>query len=122
MLPDRVRLVGEHPTRAVARSLRVRRPISSPYPRTPHVSADPHELAAWIAELRGRLARGEFADGGPIEVGGVSLPGVELAVRVVLADLDHYDDLTLEQRRDLLVVARRRLLLEDLRRLRAQIG
>jgi hypothetical protein len=40
----------------------------------------------------------------------------------MLADLDHFDDLSLEQRRDLLTVARRRLLLEDLRRLREQIG
>ena len=86
------------------------------------MSADPHELATWIGELRRRVAHGEFADGGPIEVGGVVLPSVELAVKVMLADLDHYDDLGLERRRDPLVVARRRLLLEDLRRLRAQIG
>ena len=86
------------------------------------MSVDPPELATWIAELRSRLARGEFADGGPIEVGGVALSSVELAVKVMLADLDHYDDLSLEQRRDLLTVARRRLLLEDLRRLREQIG
>jgi hypothetical protein len=50
------------------------------------------------------------------------LPSFELAVRVMLADLDHFDDLPLARRRDLLVVARRRLLLDDLRRLREQIG
>ncbi len=87
-----------------------------------YVSVDPHELPPWIAELRRRVARGEFADGGPIEVGGLVLPSVELAVKVMLADLDHFDDLSLERRRDLLTVARRRLLLEDLRRLREQIG
>ena len=86
------------------------------------MSVDPPGLATWIAELRGRLARGEFADGGPIEVAGVTLPRVELAVRIMLADLDHYDDLALDRRRDLLVMARRRLLLEDLRRLREQLG
>ncbi len=91
-------------------------------PGAPYVSTDPHELATWITELRRRLARGEFADGGPIEVGDVVLSSVELAVKVMLADLDHYDDLSLEQRRDLLTVARRRLLLEDLRDLREQIG
>ena len=122
MLPDRAHAVGEHPIPrgGPILAMPMARRIATPGAR--YVSADPHELATWIAELHRRVARGEFADGGPIEVGGVTLPGVELAVRVVLADLDHYDDLTLEQRRDLLVVARRRLLLEDLRRLRAQIG
>ena len=96
------------------------RRIATPGAR--YVSADPHELATWIAELRRRVARGEFADGGPIAVGSVALPSVELAVRIMLADLDHYDDLTPEVRRDLLTMARRRLLLVDLRRLREQIG
>ena len=80
------------------------------------------DLPAWIDGLRGRVERGELADLGPIEVAGGTLESVELAARIMLADLDHYDDLTLETRRDLLVVARRRLLLEDLRRLREQIG
>jgi hypothetical protein len=86
------------------------------------VSADPDDLAAWLAELRGRVARGELAGRGPIEVAGGTLASVELAARVLLADLDHYEDLSLARRRDPLVVARRRLLLEDLRRLREQIG
>ena len=122
MLPDRAHVAGEQriasggPILANPAARQIATPGAAP------VSADPHELATWVAELRGRLARGEFADGGPIEVAGVALPGVELAVKVMLADLDHYDDLGLERRRDPLVVARRRLLLEDLRRLRAQIG
>jgi hypothetical protein len=86
------------------------------------VSADPDDLAAWLAELRGRVARGELAGRGPIAVAGGTLPSVELAARVLLADLDHYDDLSPARRRDPLVVARRRLLLADLRRFRERIG
>ena len=81
------------------------------------------DLTAWIEELRGRLDRGELAGLGPVEVGpGQVLPSAELAAKIMLADLDHYDDLPLQQQRHPLAVARRRLLLEDLRRLKQQIG
>ena len=81
------------------------------------------ELTAWIEELRGRLDRGELDDRDPIDLGrGGVLPSAELAAKVMLADLDHYDDLTLEQRRDPLTLARRQLLQDDLRRLKEQIG
>jgi hypothetical protein len=70
------------------------------------VRAGPDDLPAWIAGLRGRVTRGELAGRGPVEVGGRAALPAELAAR----------------RRDLLVVARRRFLLRDLRRLRAQIG
>ncbi len=122
MVPERSHVAGELPlprSGPILAKPTVRRIAT---PGTRYVSADPHELATWIAELRDRLARGEFRDGGPIEVGGVAVPSVELAVKVMLADLDHYDDLSLKRRRDLLTVARRRLLLEDLRHLREQIG
>ena len=81
------------------------------------------ELTAWIEELRRRVDRGELDGRTPIDVGrGCVLPSAELAAKIMLADLDHYDDLTLETRQDPLVVARWRLLLEELRRLREQIG
>ncbi len=79
------------------------------------------DLDAWIRGLRARLERGHV-DGGPVTTHGGTLPSAELAAKVMLADLDHYDDLPLERRRNPSVVARRRWLLEDLRQLREQIG
>ena len=80
------------------------------------------ELSAWIADLRGRVGRGELAHLGPIDVDGGTVASVELAARILLADLDHYDDLPARYRREKSVVARRVLLLADLQRLREQIG
>ena len=85
------------------------------------MAADPDDLAAWIAELRGRVARGDLAGLGTLAVGGGTLP-VARAARIMLADLDHYDDLPLEHRREPPIVARRLRLLADLRELRARIG
>ena len=81
------------------------------------------DLGEWIAALRGRLARGELANFGTLELadGTPRLPG-ELLVRIMLADLDHFDDLAPERRRERAVVARRLALLNDLRRLRELIG
>ena len=81
-----------------------------------------NELHAWIADLRGRVARGELAGLGPIPIDGAAVLGTATVVCIMLADLDHYDDLSPEQRQDLLVEARHRLLLGDFRRLREQIG
>ncbi len=78
------------------------------------------ELDGWIAELRGRVARAELDGRGRFDVRN-GLLDIELVARIMLADLDHYDDLPLEQRQDLLVEARRGLLLADFRRLREQI-
>ena len=75
-------------------------------------------LDTWTAALRDRLARGELDGRTPVTIGGLRLPSAELAARIMLADLDHYDDLTPEQRRDMLVEARRLLLLRDFRQLR----
>jgi hypothetical protein len=81
------------------------------------------ELALWIATVRERLTSGALADLAPISVGEgyPSLPG-ELYVRIMVADYDHYDDLTLERRRAPETVALRLALLADLRRLRELIG
>ena len=81
------------------------------------------DLAAWVGALRGRLARGELAGLGRIDLGDGAgpLPG-ELLVRILLAELDHYDDLPLRRRRDPFTASRRLRLLDDLRRLRERIG
>ena len=86
------------------------------------MAADRDDLATWIADLRSRVARGELAAPGRVELDGGIILVAELAARVLLADLDHYDDLPPTWRRDLAVVARREALLRDLRRLRGQIG
>ena len=82
----------------------------------------PDELNEWIVELRVRVSRGELDGVGPIPADGAAVLGTALLVRVMLADLDHYDDLPAEHREDLLVEARRRTLLRDFARLREQIG
>jgi hypothetical protein len=72
------------------------------------------ELAAWIAALAGRLERHEFAYLGPITLrDGSRLSDTELAVRIMLADLDHLDRLLVERRQDLL---------DDFRHLREMLG
>ena len=83
---------------------------------------EPQELDGWISGLRSRVARGELDGLGRIPLDGTAVLGVATVVRIMLADLDHFDDLPPEQRQDLLVEARRRLLLRDFRRLREQIG
>jgi hypothetical protein len=89
-------------------------------------------IAPWISELRDRLACGELAGLGPIDLGyGTGhLPG-ETTVRIMLSDLDDLD--ADEQHRwqngsspsaaDVGRHAeRRRQLLDDFHRLRNQIG
>ncbi len=87
------------------------------------MSSQADDLDGWIGELRARLARGELADLNPLTVNQCipPVPG-ELLARIMLADLDHFDDLDFMRRRAGDVVARRLALLEDLRRLRARIG
>ena len=74
----------------------------------------------FIREVRGRLARGDFAGLGPVGVHGGTLDA-SLAVRIMLADWHHFDDLPAAQRDDMLLVARRRLVLSDLRALVATL-
>ncbi len=51
-------------------------------------------LDRWIRDLRGHLERGDLAGIGPVDIGDSTggLPG-ELTIRIMLADLDHLDDL-----------------------------
>jgi hypothetical protein len=77
-------------------------------------------LVPWIRALRARLERGDLADLPPVDIGYGTrhLPGVT-TVRVMLADLDHLDDLPPEAAE---IPRRRAELLDDFRRLRAAIG
>ena len=73
------------------------------------------DLDGFIPELRGRLGRGEYANLGPIDLGeSAPLGNPELALRVLLADWDHFDSLSPKQRDDYLVAARRLTVLADL--------
>jgi hypothetical protein len=85
------------------------------------VAEGPEDLVTWIADLHARVARGDLDGRDRVDVGTGTLPA-GLAAQVMLADLDHDDDLTPEQRRTPVNVKRRGALLSDLRRLREQIG
>lgn len=76
----------------------------------------------WLTELRGRVARGELDGVSPVDLPGAAEFGTATVVRIMLADLGHYDGLTPDQRQAPLVMARRLHLLGDLWELRAQIG
>jgi hypothetical protein len=81
------------------------------------------EISAWIAALRHRLAAGELAALGPIDVGDDTdnLPG-EVVVRIMLADLNDLDSLAPGGHDQAVAITRRRALSEDLQRLRELIG
>src|SRR4051812_6090815 len=80
------------------------------------------DLDGFIPELRGRLDRGEYANLGPVELGTLeSLGDPELVLRVMLADWDHFDNLSPEQRDDYQVAARRLRMLADLHALQQQL-
>ena len=89
-------------------------------PASPDTVAD--GLEAWIAVLRTRLARGGLRALGSVSVSeGKTLPA-ELAARLVLNDLDHFEGLPRSWGNDPRKVVRRRLLLHDLQDLRRQLG
>src|SRR3954466_12414214 len=80
------------------------------------------DLDGFVPELRGRLERGEFANIGPVELGDLSpLHDPELALRIMLADWDHFEHLTPEQRDHYSVAARRLQVLADLDALRKRL-
>ena len=81
------------------------------------------ELAAWIADLRARLDRGELATLGPVDVGhGTQVLPAEDTVRIMLADLDDFEDMPPDEANGPVNVARRKVLLTSFRILRALIG
>jgi hypothetical protein len=80
------------------------------------------DMADWIAELRGRLDRGELAGLGPLDLGSGEFPNAEILVRVMLADLDDLYGGPSTRREQPLSRERRYTLSDELRRLRALIG
>ena len=80
------------------------------------------DLDGFIPELRGRLDRGEYANFGPVNLGELSpLGDPEKALRIMLADWDHFDTLPRKQRNDYQVAARRFQVLADLHVLQQQL-
>ena len=81
------------------------------------------ELAAWIADLRARLDRGELATLGPVDVGhGTDALPAQDTIRILLADLDDLEDMTPDEANDPVNAARRDVLLTSFRILRTLIG
>src|SRR5688500_17144356 len=80
------------------------------------------DLDGFVPELRSRLGRGEYANLGPVDLGDLApLRDPELALRIFLADWDHFDNLSPEQRDDYGVAARRLKVLADLHALRQRL-
>jgi hypothetical protein len=82
------------------------------------------ERLARVEQLQVWLASGRFAGRSASELGEsyARLPSAELAIRIILADLAHYDTLSLQQRQQPDTLARRRLLEVDLQRLWERLG
>ena len=60
-------------------------------------------LEVWIEDLHHRLKRGDFARRGPITLrNGSRFHDTELAVRIMLADLAHIEEVMVDRRQDLL--------------------
>jgi hypothetical protein len=80
-------------------------------------------LSAWLTDLRARLSHGDMVQQAPIDLGyGTGrLPGAT-TIQVMLADLDHLDDLPRHAWEWVDMPWRRVRLLDDFRRLRALIG
>ena len=83
----------------------------------------PASLEVWIEGLRDRLDRGGLAHRGPIELrDGCRFPSVELGARIMLADLEHFEDLPRAEREHPRTLARRRPLLDEFAALRERLG
>ena len=81
------------------------------------------ELAAWIADLRNRLDRGDLKTLGPVDVGhGTDALPAQDTIRIMLADLDDCDEMPPNETNDPINVARRDVLLTNCRILRTLIG
>jgi hypothetical protein len=80
-------------------------------------------LDRWIDDLRDRLKRGDLVGLRPIELGyGTGHLPAETTVRIMLADLDGWQDLPRRYRERREHVLRRLTLLDEFRRLRELIG
>ena len=87
-------------------------------------NADPDDnLMAWIADLRVRLDRGHLEMLAPLDVGhGTHALPDEHTIRVMLADLDSFEDMTPDEANDPVNVTRRASLLADFRALQFLIN
>ena len=81
------------------------------------------DLIAWIATIRERVERGEFAGRGPVSFDRWA-PGLPLGqlIRVMLADLDGWKGLPRRHREQRVNVVGRLRLVDDFRYLRESIG
>ena len=81
------------------------------------------DLIAWIATLRERVERGEFAGRGPVSFDRWA-PGLPLEqfIRVMLADLDGWEGLPRRHREQRVNVVGRLRLVDDFKYLRESIG
>ena len=80
------------------------------------------ENTAWIADLRARLDRGDLATLGPVDVGhGTDILPAQDTIRIMLADLDEFDEMTPNETNDPINVARRDVLVTNYRILRTLI-
>jgi hypothetical protein len=81
------------------------------------------EITGWIADLRARLDRGDLATLGPVDVGhGTDVLPAQDTIRIMLADLDGFDEMTPDEANDPVNVARRELLRTNCRILLTLIG
>ncbi|HZO30789.1 MAG TPA: hypothetical protein VFH48_32880 [Chloroflexota bacterium] len=81
------------------------------------------EIIGWIADLRARLDRGDLATWGPVDVGhGTDVLPAQDTIRIMLADLDGFDEMTPEETNASLNVVCRDVLLTSFRILRTLIG
>jgi hypothetical protein len=80
-------------------------------------------LTSWIANLYDRLERGDLAAIGLVYLQGWPIAlEAELAAKILLADLEDLEDRPADERMSAPTVARRVMLLDDLRQLRERIG
>ena len=81
------------------------------------------DLAEWISDQRARLDRGDLATVAPIDIGhGTHVMPAAHLIRVMLADLDGFEDMDPDEVADPVTIARRDRLLGDFRLLRLLIG
>ena len=82
-----------------------------------------HDLDEWISDQRARLDRGDLATVAPVDIGhGTHIMPAAHLVRIMLADLDSYADMTAAEADAPINVARRDGLIGDFRLLRILIG
>jgi hypothetical protein len=81
------------------------------------------DVATWIRTLSGRVERGDLTALPPVDIGyGTAIMAAERTIRIMLADLDSFDELASGDRVSPETERCRAVLLDDFRRLRELIG